>query len=102
MCMGNPIKPTKIVFFGLFGQQNWGNECTLQAMIYSVRKYVPDVELSCICTDPGDTSARHNISAIPIRGTHGKVQPKQDNPVRKLLRRVFVKVPMELFHWVEA
>ena len=96
------MKSKKIVFFGLFGQQNWGNECTLQAIIYSVRKYVPDVELSCICTDPSDTSARHNISAFPIRGTRGKVQPPQNNPVRKLFRRVFVKVPMELLHWVEA
>ena len=61
------MKPKRIAFFGLFGQGNLGNECTLQAIIYNVRKYFPDAEFKCICSGPEDTSVRHNIPAFPMR-----------------------------------
>src|SRR5690242_19060670 len=54
-------KRMRIGFYGLFGQQNWGNEATLQAMISNTRRYVPDVELRCVCTGPDDTAQRYNI-----------------------------------------
>jgi polysaccharide pyruvyl transferase WcaK-like protein len=58
------MKQRQIVFFGNFGTQNLGNECTLHAIICSALKRVPDARLKCLCTVPEDTAARHNISAF--------------------------------------
>jgi polysaccharide pyruvyl transferase WcaK-like protein len=57
----------RIVLFGNFGTGNLGNEATLQAMVYNVRKRLPNAEISCICPEPENTSATHNILGIPIR-----------------------------------
>jgi len=100
------VNPKKIAFYGLFGQQNWGNECTLQAIIYHVRRQYPDAELRCFCTDPEDTSRRHNIAAYPAsycftRGSRVK-SSKKVNPVINLLQKTFVRIPKELASWIEA
>jgi Uncharacterized conserved protein len=58
------MKPKLITFFGNFGTQNLGNECTLQAIIYNTLKRLPDAKLQCLCTVPEDTVARHNIPAF--------------------------------------
>src|SRR5438046_2372656 len=58
------MKPRQITFFGNFGTQNLGNECTLQAVIHSAQKRVPNAKLQCLCTVPEDTVARHNIAAF--------------------------------------
>ncbi len=101
------MKPRKIAFFGLFGQQNLGNESTLQAIMYNARTYMPDLEAKCICTDPEDVSLRYNISAFPISYQYAKafklkVQVDQKNSLMRLLRKVFIRIPMELQHWVKA
>ena len=43
-------------FLRLFGQQNWGNDATLQAIVFNTRKYLPDAELRCVCTGPDATA----------------------------------------------
>ncbi len=60
------MKPKCITFFGNFGTQNLGNECTLQAIIYNTSKRLPDAKLQCVCTVPQDTVARHNIPAFGL------------------------------------
>lgn len=95
-------KPKRIAFYGLFGQKNLGNECTLQAIIYNARRYLPDAEVKCICTGAEDTSARHKIPAFPMRGLPGKVRPGQSNPLVRLLRKLFIRIPMELVNWLKA
>jgi len=57
----------KIAFFGNFGTGNLGNEATLQAMVYNLRKYVPKAEIACICSNPENTALTHNISVFPTR-----------------------------------
>lgn len=101
------MKPKKIAFFGLFGQQNLGNESTLQAIMYNARRYMPDVEVKCICTGPEDVSLIYNISAFPIsyryaKGFKSKVGAGHKNPLMRLLQKVFIRVPMELLHWLKA
>ncbi len=59
------MKPRQITFFGNFGTQNLGNECTLQAIVHNTLKRLPDAKLQCLCTVPEDTVARHNIAALP-------------------------------------
>jgi polysaccharide pyruvyl transferase WcaK-like protein len=101
------MKPKKISFLGLFGQQNLGNECTLQAILFNARKHIPDAKIHCICTDPGDTSSRHGIPAFPIanrfaNGLHSRKAWESYGFLRRSLRKVFVQIPMELLHWVKA
>ena len=57
----------RIALFGNFGAGNLGNEATLQATVYNLRRYMPNAEISCICPGPEDTTSRYNIPAIPIR-----------------------------------
>ena len=62
-----PPPPRRIGFWGNFGSGNWGNECTLQAIVHNVRKRLPAAEMICICTDPVSTSERHGLSSLAIR-----------------------------------
>ena len=96
------VKSRKIGFLGLFGQQNWGNECTLQAMLHNARKHLPDEEFYCICSDPQDTSARYGIAAVPMKAVLGKVWRGRNNPLIRVLRSLFYRMPIEVFHWVSA
>jgi polysaccharide pyruvyl transferase WcaK-like protein len=57
----------KIALFGNFGTGNLGNEATLEAMIYNLRRYLPNAEISCVCVRPESTALDYGISAIPIR-----------------------------------
>ena len=58
------MKPRRVTFFGNFGIQNLGNECTLQAIIHHTLKRLPDAKLQCLCPVPEDTAARHDIAAF--------------------------------------
>jgi polysaccharide pyruvyl transferase WcaK-like protein len=102
-CTGSAqLKPKKIVLFGYFGRGNLGNECTLQTMIFYVRKYLPDAEINCICVGPEDISTRYNIPALPISWTSRNVSHGQRNLLMRILRGVFIRIPMELVSWVKA
>jgi polysaccharide pyruvyl transferase WcaK-like protein len=57
----------RIALFGNFGTGNLGNEATLQAMLYNLRRLLPNAEISCICSGPESTAAAYNISVAPIR-----------------------------------
>jgi polysaccharide pyruvyl transferase WcaK-like protein len=59
----------KIALFGNFGTGNLGNEATLDAMLYNLRRCAPKAEISCICPRPEDTASKHNIPCFPIRAT---------------------------------
>ena len=65
-------KRKKIALFGHFNSTNFGNESTLQAILYHLRCYQPDAEVTCICTGPEATAATHQIEAIPIAETFVK------------------------------
>jgi len=97
-----PVKPKKIVFLGLFGQQNLGNDCTLQAMVYNARKYLGNAEVKCICTGPEDTSERYNIPAFPMEVMSGKARTRKNNTLLRLLRKVFVRITKEVLHGVKG
>jgi polysaccharide pyruvyl transferase WcaK-like protein len=97
-------KRKKIAFYGLFGQQNWGNEATLQAIVFNTRRYLPDVELRCICTGPDDTARRHSIQSFPCSSQYAKgysaVAATKPTPAVRLLRALLHRVPNELWSWL--
>ncbi len=89
----------RICLFGAFGVGNLGNECTLQALLYNLRKYMPNAEISCVCSGPKEVTSNYHISAFPIRDS--PLPPVKNRAVR-LLRRIFVGIPIELRRWFRA
>src|SRR5579859_3442397 len=100
-------KRAKIGFFGIFGVQNLGNECTLQSILHNARKWLPDGEIYSICYQPEDTSRRHNVPAVPISARYfqsradGKVIHRRGG-LSRLARVIFQRVPGELMDWLKA
>ena len=78
---------------------NLGNECTLQALLYNIRKYVPDAEIRCICPGPDEVRMAYEIPATPIEEI-----PLSHiaNRALRILRKIFVRIPLELFRWTKA
>lgn len=101
------MKPRRIAFYGNFGTQNLGNECTLQAIIHNIQNRSPKAEFKCICTIPEDTARRHNISAFRSYAEYpewliAKIRPGHDAPVTRLLRILLFRIPIEILHWANG
>ena len=102
-----PSKHSKIGFFGIFGVQNLGNECTLQSILHNARERLPDANFYSICYQPDDTSRRHNLPAVAISAryfqsrTDGKVVQRRGG-LSRLLRICFQRIPGELLDWWKA
>src|SRR5215470_4889093 len=85
-------KRKKIAFFGHFDSTNFGNESTLQAILYHLRRFHPDAEVTCICTGPEAIVATHQIEAIPLAETFVKSWVPRNQLVR-VVRRVCIGIP---------
>jgi polysaccharide pyruvyl transferase WcaK-like protein len=85
----------KIAFFGNFDSSNFGNESTLQTILYHLRCFHLDAEVTCICTGPEATVATHQIEAIPVTQTFVKWLPR--NPFVRVVRMVCIGIPSELY-----
>ena len=94
-------KPNRICFFGHFGSPNFGNEITLQTVLYHVRRFLPEAEVACICTGPEALAATQKIATVPISRTFIKPGRRRTRLAR-LLRRVFIGLPSEPLRWREA
>jgi len=91
----------KIAFFGIFGIQNLGNECTLQSILQNVRRYLPSAALYAISFNPADTAERHGLPSFPVSQQHfGSVAPHRglSKYFAKLLRLVR-RIPDEWNDW---
>jgi polysaccharide pyruvyl transferase WcaK-like protein len=91
----------KIAFFGAFGQGNFGNDSTLQAMLYYLRRLAPDVEFNCICTGPETVATTFGITAVPSRPVVVKPWAVRA-PLARLARRLFVRGPSEPYRWLKG
>lgn len=88
-----------IALFGAFGVGNLGNECTLQALLHNIRRYVPHGEVRCICPGPDQVRIEYGIPASPIEEIPLSYIA---NPVLRILRKIFVRIPLELFRLMKA
>ena len=83
----------KICFFGHFGTFNFGNETTLQAILYHLRRFLPKTEIACISTSPAA------VAAVVITSKVLQLAPRTvktwaiRNPLAKLLRKVLIGIP---------
>jgi len=94
-------KRKKVAFFGHFDATNFGNESTLQAILYHFRCFQPEAEVICISTGPEATMATHHIEAIPVAETFIKSWVPR-NPLTRVLRRVCIGLPSEPYRWVKG
>jgi polysaccharide pyruvyl transferase WcaK-like protein len=95
-------KRTKVAFFGHFDSNNFGNESTLQAILYHLRCCQPDVEVACIGTGPEAIAASYQIEAIPISENLLAKSWLPRNPWLRLVRRIFIGIPSEPCRWVNG
>ena len=101
------MKMRSIGFFGVFGSGNLGNECTIHALIYNVRKYLPNVKLMSICSDPCDVIERHKIAALEISQHSSNNSNNKDikwkiNVIDAFIRRlygIFIRISKEVLEW---
>jgi polysaccharide pyruvyl transferase WcaK-like protein len=91
----------RIALFGHFDSTNFGNESTLQAILYNTRRRYRDAMLLCISTGPDSTVATHHIEAIPVSPTFLKSWAPRSLPI-KLLRRVCLSVLTEPYSWISG
>jgi len=99
------MKQDTITFFGNFGTQNLGNEYTLKAILQNLRKLLPGARVNCICPDPQDATARYEIPAFRMSYRHAKgsrSRGARSSRAISLLRRLFVRLPLEILEWVKA
>ncbi|MGC1582936.1 MAG: polysaccharide pyruvyl transferase family protein [Candidatus Acidiferrales bacterium] len=89
----------KLALFGAFGVGNLGNECTLQSLLHNIRKHLPNSEIRCICPGPDQVHTAYGIPAVPIE--HIPL-PYVSNPVLRILRKIFLRIPIELFRCIRA
>ena len=92
----------KIVFFGLFGQQNLGNDCSLHAMIVHTRDRLPDAKTGCVCTGPEEIRTRYGIPTFPMYAASGEAEQGRKRSPIAILKGIAVRSWRELFHGVRA
>jgi polysaccharide pyruvyl transferase WcaK-like protein len=64
---------SRIAVLHHLGAGNLGDEAALQSVIQNILKRQPDAEVTALTMNPGDTTARYGIPALPIRShTWGK------------------------------
>ena len=89
----------RVAVFGPFGITNFGNESTLGALLYHLRRFDPDASVTCICVHPEETTAIHDIDAVPIRPVLlGSWVPQ--GRFLKLVRRISVGIASETYRWI--
>jgi polysaccharide pyruvyl transferase WcaK-like protein len=91
----------RIALFGNFGSGNFGNECTLEAMIANVRKYAPDAAISCICPGPEETAASYDVSTFVIKEVTA-ASAQRGGRVTRAARRILIGTSMEIRRWASA
>jgi polysaccharide pyruvyl transferase WcaK-like protein len=94
-------EPKKIAFFGHFDSTNFGNESSLQAILYNLRRFRPNAEVLCISTGPDAAAATHRVKAIPVAERFFESwRPR--NQVSRILRRVSIGLPTEAYQYVKG
>jgi polysaccharide pyruvyl transferase WcaK-like protein len=89
-------KGPKIVIFGNFGTPNFGNEATLRAIYFNLRRLIPEAEFACMCSFPAIASATHKIAAFPISPTILTGWTPKSRAAR-ILKRIVFGIPNELY-----
>jgi polysaccharide pyruvyl transferase WcaK-like protein len=94
-------QPKNMAFFGHFDSTNFGNEITLQAILYNLWRFQPDAKVLCISTGPEAATATHHVKAIPVTKRFIECwRPR--NRLNRLLCKVCIALPNEAYRWVSG
>lgn len=88
---GNNIAPKRVAFFGHFDTTNFGNESTLQSILYHLRCFQPRSKITCICDGPETVAAAYGIKAVPLSYI------KSRSPTRSILTKAVLGLPSEFY-----
>ena len=91
-------RPLRVAFFGHFGGGNFGNESTLQTVLYHYGRMAHGMEATCICSGPKQVAADYHVMAVDISGV--VIKPwRFRNTVARTVRKIVVGVPCEIYRW---
>jgi polysaccharide pyruvyl transferase WcaK-like protein len=99
--MRGTTRQRRVALFGNFGSTNLGNEASLQAMLYHLRRFRTESEIVCICPNPGQASRMHHVRAVPIAGTWIRSWTPR-SPFAKRLRKLCIAVVSEPYSWLKG
>jgi polysaccharide pyruvyl transferase WcaK-like protein len=98
--MTHDKKGMKIAFLGHFDSSNFGNECTLQAILHHLHCWQPDADVTCITTGPEAAAAAHRVKAIPVSASLLARSWLPKNPLFGWVRRILIGIPSEPYRWI--
>jgi polysaccharide pyruvyl transferase WcaK-like protein len=91
----------KICLFGHFGSPNFGNEITLLAILFHLRRLLPESKIVCTCTGPETLAETREIEAVPVSRKMLK-RWKPRTPLTASLRRVLIAPLIEFWRLLDA
>lgn len=91
----------RIAFFGHFGRGSFGNESTLDAVLYHLRRLAPDAEICGICTGPEAVTEKYKIDAVPSRLLLAERWMPRSTAAR-WVRRLLIGALGEPYQWLNS
>jgi polysaccharide pyruvyl transferase WcaK-like protein len=89
-----------IAIFGPFGTPNFGNEATLRAILFRLRRFHPGARITCVCTEPEVAAAIHHVEAIPVVDTVVRSWLPRNSGGR-VVRKAWIAIS-EPYRWVKC
>lgn len=93
---------SRIAFFGHFDGSNFGNESSLRAILYNLRRFHPEAEVTCICSGPAATAATYQVGAIPFRKETFAGSWAPGHRLLRLLRKALIVFVDEPVQWIST
>jgi polysaccharide pyruvyl transferase WcaK-like protein len=95
--------PKKIAFFGHFDGTNFGNECSLQTILYHLHRLQPEAHVTCICSGPQTTASTYHIRTLPFNGVFRKPWAPRSRLTR-VTRKIHagLRLPFQLFACIRS
>ena len=93
------MRKPRIILYGHFGSGNVGNDSSLEAALFHVRKYRPDADILCVCNGPQVVKDRFGIETLPMDESAAK--RAEHSGSRSRLKRVWSRLLDELNFWLK-
>jgi polysaccharide pyruvyl transferase WcaK-like protein len=97
----NARRKKRVAIYGHFNSTNFGNESTLQAILYHLRRLYPDAAFACICTRAETSIANHQMETILLSENLLQWWVPQ-NAFTRVLRRICVGLASEPVQWARG
>jgi polysaccharide pyruvyl transferase WcaK-like protein len=92
----------RVVFFGLFGIGNFGNDASLEAAVAASRRLLPQVPLMVVCGDPEIVGRRFEMEAISMFPSRANGRLRASRGLNRILYVLFERIPAEPAAWLRA